>query len=139
MAELFKGAVLVCNERIDNAVDQYLRYYNSNQARMRELVIQAEKLISEFSKFKYWVHSRKKDTDPNWNMFIRAYVPIFDTQVDGFYHAGLICEKERKLLNSHRYNNLDTKCDLVSLIKCGKPVYLNPAQARWVNQWTFTD
>tara|TARA_R100000951_G_scaffold114219_1_gene118016 strand:+ start:760 stop:1176 length:417 start_codon:yes stop_codon:yes gene_type:complete len=133
----FNGAVLVDNEKIEQALCWYKLYFNANNKRARELKAKAKLHVAGYGKFKKWYYSSSKREDKELSVFIGKYLNMFDWLCDGYFRAGLICEAEYKILMTHNYDRDELYGDIKAMISCGKPVYLNPTQARFVNSWTF--
>tara|TARA_R110000744_G_scaffold279551_3_gene391757 strand:- start:858 stop:1289 length:432 start_codon:yes stop_codon:yes gene_type:complete len=133
----FNGAVMVDSKKIRDALYWNKTYYNYNNKRMRELKKLAKEHVKSWSRLKRWFNNDGYYDDLDFSIFVGKYVNMFDSLEDGYLSAGLICEKEHKVLRYHSYSCMGTYHDLLSMINCGEPVYLNPEQARLVNDWTF--
>lgn len=135
----FNGAVLVCNEKIENALSWYRFIYNKNAAFERTCRDAAIQQVATWSRWEKWINkfytsNSKKSTEIDW--FFTRYCGMFDCVSVAYQRAGILDEKEAKILSYWRYERLlKVYDDLQELVECGKPVYLNVTQAKFVNTW----
>lgn len=134
---IFNGAVLVCNKRIEAACNIDITYRNANKRRILELEAMGIEEAKTYNKFIKWLYSGGSFHNKYYDIFVNKYTNIFDTKADAFIRAKFICYKEYLILNAHLYDYKATRNELLAMIKCGEPVYLNPIQATYVNSWTF--
>ena len=135
--ENFNGAVMVDNEKIRSALQWNKICHNYNNKRLRELKRIAANHTKSMGKFKRWWYKSEAYEDLDFGIFVNKYVHMFDGFEDGYFKAGLICRSEYRILNHHSYSRGDIYHDLLAMIDCGKPVWLSPEQAKFVNAWTF--
>ena len=133
----FNGAVLVSNKKIINALYWNKTYFNYNNKRMRDLKELAKEHVKHWGKLKRWFNKNNHYDDQDFGIFVSNYINMFDGFEDGYLKAGLICKKEHKILYHHSYSRMDCYHDLLAMVECGEPVYLNPTQAKFVNEWDF--
>lgn len=135
----FNGAVLVTNQKIENALENYKLLkgeYESEIARCEE------RLALEIGDLTWWNNFWKYSRYSDWvNVYIHKYKGYVDSfggndWFYNFYKLGLVEEttfqKLRDISINHIYYHRKD-VSLTSLVQAGTPVYLNPEQADFVN------
>ena len=136
----FDGAVLVDNRRIQNACDNY-KVMSRERAEFINKFITI--LTQEFEGLSWWQKFCYND-DPIYGLEKFRYVLKKKYGVDyysnwyehdliGLYKGGVISQEDYDKLNFGYYHNI--MVDLMTMVRCGEPVYLNPQQARFVNKF----
>ncbi len=135
----FNGAVLVDNQKIENALGNYKllkKEYDS------EIVRCEEKLASQIGDLSWWDNFWKYKRYGDWaNVYIHKYnghvsSVFYDDWIYNFWKIGLVSEESYKKfedIGENYYYYLKYLRPLGSLVKAGTPVYLNPEQAGFVN------
>ena len=136
----FDGAVLVDNKRIQNACDNYKVMDKERDSYINNYITT---LTKEFEDLSWWQKFWYEDC-PVWGLEKFQYVLkkkygvgyrsnwTKDT-LRGLYQGGVISEEDYDKLNFGYYHNI--MVDLMTMVRCGEPVYLNPQQARFVNKF----
>ena len=140
----FNGAVLVTNQKIENALENYKL--------LKEEYLEIEKgcqdkLVEEVGDLTWWQNFKCDSRDKNWEkVYFCKYSHLITIKDPDFYFSylykfykiGLIDnETLYKYRTVEKYDNHYTKKEiykiLKTLVKAGTPVYLNPEQAAFVN------
>lgn len=128
----FNGAVLVENKRINNA---YNNYSKINEHHKEVLEAAKEKAIAEvdtWSGFAKWWY---KDETP-FDMWVKRYrLSFFCSSVHTLYHKEFMSEDTYNWCDRSAWGLKSDMNDLYAFVSCGEPVYLNPHQARLVNEF----
>lgn len=136
----FSGAVLVDNKRIQNACDNYKVVSEERNEYVNKFI---DILTQEFEGLSWWQKFCYND-DPLWGLEKFQYVlkkkyKVFyggrysKHNLDGLY-KGLVISEEVYDKYNFGYHH-DKRYDLMTMIRCGEPVYLNPSQAEFVNRF----
>ncbi len=135
----FNGAVLVDNQKIENALRNCSLW---NLEYDLEIARCEEKLASQIGDLSWWDKFLCNEGDKDWfkvykRKYRGAYYRCFrNNWLENFQSVGLISEESYKKfedIGNNYYNYTEHFWPLSSLIKAGTPVYLNPAQADFVN------
>lgn len=135
----FNGAVLVDNQKIENALGNYKL--------LKEEYLEIEKgcqdkLAEEVDNLTWWENFKCDSRDKNWEKVYtqkyKGYVSsiFYDDWIYKFWKIGLVSEESYKKfegMGENYYYYIKYFRPLGSLVKAGTPVYLNPEQADFVN------
>lgn len=135
----FNGAVLVANQKIENALKNYTSLKREYEKEIKRC---EDKLASQLGDLSWWDNYICNDGDEDWfKVYKRKYNGQYyrcfsNNWLDNFQSVGLVSEESYKKLkdmgeNCYRYTK--QFWPLSSLIRAGTPVYLNPEQADFVN------
>ena len=136
----FNGAVLVYNKRIQNACDNYKVMDKERDKFIKSVT---DTLTQEFEGLSWWQKFCYND-DPLWGLEKFRYVlkKKYKVRVISNWHKyDLDSLYQGHVISQEDYDKYDfgyhhgTSIDLMTLIRCGEPVYLNPQQARFVNRF----
>lgn len=135
----FNGAVLVDNQKIENALE------NCSLLRLEydlEISRCQEKLASQIGDLSWWDHIMCEGRRKKWEkVYLRKYngyisSVFYDDWIYNFWKIGLVSEESYKKfedMGENYYYYIKYFRPLGSLVKAGTPVYLNPEQAGFVN------
>lgn len=135
----FTGAVLVCNKKITNAIENYREI----EKEWDDIWIPIVKgLIDEYKELSWWKKFWHDGSafgvyDYQYVMCIKYGAKVngkFDSVEKNLLNAGLITQEIYGIFETY-FNSYDHSDTLEVLVKCGEPVYLNPQQASFVNKF----
>ena len=139
----FNGAVLVDNNKIKNACDNYRAWCNSWN---NDILPVARKVTAKYEKLSWWTTM----FDSRWDSeFYKVMKHVY--KVNTFRKSILCSLNETGLINNSLYDkyvdieeylipsNSRMCSSLQSMIKCGEPVYLTPEQCVFVNKFYKED
>ncbi len=139
---IFEGAVLVNNDKIRNALGWYRLVFNLNNKFKREVEAEAKEIGKNFTKWQKFWHAPeyRYHSDIHMDLFRSKYTKGFCAMEWGYHRAGIIGKRAYDLLMDHRQEKHDnTYSNLLAMVYCGEPVYLNPVQAVFVNKWGYKE
>lgn len=134
----FNGAVLVSNRKIENALSNYTSLKREYEKEIKRC---EDKLASQIGDLSWWDNFMCKDGDDDW---FKVYKRKYKGWVSTYHKAWLYHFKEIGLVTESfhsKYEDIDLNhyyyekevYTLRVLSRGGEPVYLNPAQASFVN------
>lgn len=139
----FNGAVLVDNNRIKNACDNYRTWCNNYN---KDIVPVARKVTEKYNTLPWWTTMFDSKWDSEFYKVMKHNYKINDfgkSHLSALNEAGLIdCTLYDKYTDIEDYLNPSNSrmcSNLQSMIKCGEPVYLNPEQCKFVNMFYKED
>ena len=130
----FNGAVLVDNEKIQVAIDNANSEWKIAKCLRQTARNVVSKEVESWSKFKRWWW-KEDDDRGDFGIWLNRNSYMFEHEMWVYSRFGVINNKDFELWCDLWETVGLVGNELEALIGAGKPVYLNPTQARFVNKW----
>lgn len=135
----FTGAVQVENEKIEESLRVYSLWRSYHLKYIADLEVLASRHVMSWGGLKKWWHSEFFGNCTHLDMFYDKYASQFDydRKPKALSRAGLISARELEYFEWNSFRSYsEPKDQLKELVTCGKPVFLNVEQAKFVNDWS---